>query len=381
MFIKKDGFLFRQYGEADVLVVEENRIAETIEYINRANISKLSIIGIHYKRTDIDFLKKCPSVSKIMIQTKTITDCSGLYEMKNLNVLSLPDGFAKIDISGLCNIHEFYGSIETIQNLNKCTGIKKLWTYGQFPDRNLHILQTLTKLEELRITQANIVSLKGIASLKNLHKSEFYYLRNLSDISEINRIATTLTDLSFDNCPHLCGYESLGALNKLETLVITKCSPIPNLSFLEKITNLKNFDFTGTVIEDGNLTFCKGIAHTWFNNKKHYSHTFQQLNLKDWKTQKENEKRASTQICFMNDVELEPQYFVSLFFDRKSKTIQCQTKDNTKDNTEFRCYIFDKITNSFLDDEKGDKLPDIILKNKIFAETVQKIKLQLTETI
>ena len=68
-------------------------------------------------------------------------------------------------------------------------------------------------------------------------------------------------------------------MKSLDTLWFNYCSDIKNLKFLQEM-NLKEFRFVGTNIIDGDLSYCKKIPRTIFSDKKHFSHTFKELNSK-----------------------------------------------------------------------------------------------------
>ena len=61
-------------------------------------------------------------------------------------------------------------------------------------------------------------------------------------------------------------------MNKLFWLRISRCAPIPNLNFIEKMSSLKNMSFVETNVIDGNLYPCERLDFAGFDNKRHYTH-------------------------------------------------------------------------------------------------------------
>jgi hypothetical protein len=65
--------------------------------------------------------------------------------------------------------------------------------------------------------------------------------------------------------------------DNLSFLAINDSSEIGTLDFIKPLKKLKHFSFVGTNVADGDLRPCLNIEHVGFNNKKHYSHTFEGL--------------------------------------------------------------------------------------------------------
>jgi hypothetical protein len=112
------------------------------------------------------------------------------------------------------------------------------------------------------------------------------------------------------------------------------------------------------------------LEYSGFDNKKHYSHTFKQLNP-EWNLQKNN-KKVETSFQFMNKIELEPDYFVSLRLSNIRGAV-CDIKDNRGDNTIFKCYIFRENINNFICEDSGMILPEFVSTHPIFLNAVHQM--------
>ena len=77
------------------------------------------------------------------------------------------------------------------------------------------------------------------------------------------------------------GVPVVGTIRPLIFLAINDSAEIQTLSFLKGLKLLRHFSFVGTNVKDGDLSACIGIDHVGFNNKRHYSHTYDQLKNKD----------------------------------------------------------------------------------------------------
>ena len=369
MYIKKDGFIFHPYID-NAIIAEDNRIGDIVTYINQNSISHIVISGAFYKLTDLNFIADCHSISEVTISSNSITDCTGLYEAVNLIKLTVPDSFPDIDMSNLKSLQEFAGCINILQNISNCTSLKKLYTHGNFPGQNLYCINSFANLEELRITHSNIASLLGIAELKNLISLKLYYLKNLSDISQLIYISDTTREIEFENCPQLDGYDVLGNLSNIKKLCTIKCSSIPTLSFINGMTELKMFDFYGTNIADGDLTPCLSLDFVCFNNKKHHSHTLKELNPELVIRQKQSEN-VPVKTGILNNEEIEPELFVSVYIVNKTNEIICECIDNRGLNTVNSYYSYLEQKGLFIS-KNGGVLPDYIAKNNSFINALKK---------
>lgn len=63
----------------------------------------------------------------------------------------------------------------------------------------------------------------------------------------------------------------------LSILAYNNCGVIPSIQFIQKMNSLSSFRFVGTDIADGDITPCIGLGYAGFSNKKHFSHTIQEI--------------------------------------------------------------------------------------------------------
>ncbi|WP_247739349.1 hypothetical protein [Bacillus sp. 165] len=152
-----------------------------------------------------------------------------------------------------------------------------IWKYKP-KEKNLEELISLTKLEELKIIQGNLNSLKGSHAFSKLTKLEVNDLRNLEYIDEVEKNSTTLKWIEFDNCSKIKNHSYVSCLRELETLIFARCGDIQNLKFIKEIPKLKHLSFIDSNIVDGDIEPCIGIDFVGFNNKRHYSYKFEELN-------------------------------------------------------------------------------------------------------
>ncbi|WP_439875714.1 hypothetical protein ACSLGG_09255 [Bacillus mycoides] len=266
-----------------VVQIHENRLDEYVDFINTNNFTNVYINDFRYSMDHIDFLERCPQIEALQIGSTCITDYSALYKLKNLKSLSLEEPPVPLKLTALesfTNLEELYIQWnKNITGFESCPNLKELYIWKYKPkQKNLEELISLQKLEKLRITQGNINSLKGCRAFPKLKHLELNYLRNLEHIDEIENNASTLKYVEFDHCSNMKNHDYLRYLTELETLILSGCGNIQNLQFIKELPRLKHFSFADSIIVDGNLDPCIGINFVGFNNKRHYSHKFNELN-------------------------------------------------------------------------------------------------------
>ncbi|WP_040951519.1 hypothetical protein [Gorillibacterium massiliense] len=275
----KDGFMFILNQQYDTLVINEEKLSECIEYVNRNNINKIMINDYLYKENNLNFLTECPHIQDIGIyNAANLKDFTVLYELPQLESLSISENKVNVDLSAINNLKTLSLTWNSkIINLNQCRNLERLWLTNYRSEMgNLEELSNLHNLETLRIVQSQITSLKGFGNLKKLYKLELGYLRNLIYLDEL---PVNLTTLEFESCKKIKNYDYISKLEYLEFLKLFKCGEIDSLSFIKRLNALKKISFVDTNILDGDLSPCVGMDYVGFNNKKHYSHKFEELNL------------------------------------------------------------------------------------------------------
>ena len=272
---------FKIYDETTykTLIIDSYRISECMDFFKKENFAGISISRYYgYKLNELDFLKDYPFIEQISVTSQTIK-LSGLNYLTNLKSLSLINGKQKIDFSNFPNLKNC--KIEwnnKLKNINSCKKLSKLQiTKFNTKDKNLIILSDLINLEKLNLIRTNINSLKGIEKLLKLEELEINFAKNIEYLSEIVNISDTLKILYLNNCKNIKDYKDIAKLQNLYWLKLTKCNNIASLKFIKQMPNLKKLSFVDTNILDGNLKACIGLDFIGFSNKKHYSHTLQQI--------------------------------------------------------------------------------------------------------
>jgi internalin A len=205
-----------------------------------------------------------------------------------------------IDISAIesCN-HIKYLSITATQksvNLSNLIGLTTLWIDWHsklvLPRENSNLqllcirgikdespigLPLYNKLQWLQICGGSIKTLNGIERFQNLLYYSHSYGRGLQDIFDLTKLPL-LRELELDHCKKIEVKDIFEQCLALRRLRYLSCTDLPSLSFLKKMKVLESFRFSDIDIKDGDVTpLLKLKSFGFWPNKKHYSHTREEL--------------------------------------------------------------------------------------------------------
>lgn len=280
MKIKKVGNIkLRIENNKEEILINDTYLQECINYINDNFIKKVDISYPRYKGGNLEFLKHCPIIEEIALESECLQDISGITYLKNLKVLSLSeetviDGKNGIDLGKLLNLETLYLTwSKKIKGINKLLNLTELaiWKYKP-KSKDLGELAPLKNLRKLTLVQSHIENLNGISKLEKLRKVELNSLRKLNSLSDINMLNECLTILEIESCKNVEDLIKIGHLECLESLTLANCGEISSIDFIKKLPNLKKLVFLGTNVLNGDISPCVGINYVMFDNKKHYSH-------------------------------------------------------------------------------------------------------------
>lgn len=265
------GIKFLNGITGEYIVVESDRIADYIEYINKKRVKSVYLCNLYYFNKEIDFLKQCDFIERLSITSSAIENYSGLSYLHSLKELSLDEPKGKVDLGNHVGIKslsvEFNRNIVGMEQLKKLNKLS-LWNYRP-GSKNLSEISGLKTLQELKIMKSSINSLKGSGNLLNLERLELGYLNQLAYIDELEEIKASLKVLNFESCKKIVNHEYVACLNSLQELSFNECGNIKTIDFIDKMPDLKRFVFMGTNIMDGNLQPCERLEYVAFTSKKH----------------------------------------------------------------------------------------------------------------
>lgn len=273
---ENDGWIF--------LRVESDLLEQYIDYFNTVDKEKfgLAISVAHgYKLDDLAFLEKVCDCRAVFIQS-SIKNIESLYLLKHLEWLAIPELKTTLDFSVLKGLQTLRGEWSSkLKNIECC---KNLQVFGlskfKPKSRNLKFLGDFHRLKKLKLIRPVIDNLCGIEELNKLASIELSYVKSLVSISALVAIKDNLTYLELDHCPNIEDYSVIGKLGELIRLKIISSNSIESLQFIERLNNLELLSFSGTTVQDGDLSPCISLSklkYIGFTDSKKYTHTNKEI--------------------------------------------------------------------------------------------------------
>ncbi len=262
-------------------MVDSDRLDDCLDHIRQ---NDLRFIGINsfmgYKKKDIDFLSEIANLVEGLMIPESYSDISVLNTLHKLKKLGFADNKKTVidlsnfpDLSSLaCEYSKRLLSLESCEQLHDLT-----LTNFKPQNKTLEEVPRLSSLKRLSLFVTNISSLVGIGNFQQITELTIFKANQLKDISTLRDVSRTLTKLEFDACKRIENYDVLGDLKTLERLIIGRSAPISSLLFVRLLPRLDLLSFVGTDIVDGDLSQTTGIGYVGFENKRHYSHTFEEI--------------------------------------------------------------------------------------------------------
>jgi hypothetical protein len=261
------------------LIIQPDRISEGMAFFLEHSLDGIAIEREHgYNLDNIDFLNDYPFIEHISISSDPL-NIDGIYNLKNLTSLILSGRNRKLDFSCFTKLVELKADWSPyFVNLNACIKLKKLSFYNYNPKNKLYEeLAKVSWLQILEITQSSIDTLEWLKGFDQLQDVSFNYCGKIKRLSSLEKSSNNLLKLIFDHCKSIENHDYVKQFPNLKILGYNHCGEIKSIGFIKEMPALEDFRFVNTIISDGDLSPCLGLKHAGFNNKKHYSHTSEQI--------------------------------------------------------------------------------------------------------
>lgn len=289
-------FKVRIAPEGKILLLEKNRINESIHFMKVENINNLEINYIFCgTKIDYSFLNTFNFITYLQIVDSWTDDISEIHKLNNLETLSIKTNCnTTIDFSVFPKLKKcILNWRSNAKSLYNCTELEHLALMHYKPTtKDFSLLKKIKNLKSLWISNSPIHNLNGIENFQKLEKLELYYLRPLESLNGVESLSK-LKRFHIESCKKINTIEQLRNLKQLNKITIDKIGDIPSLEPLSKLENLE-FLYNNANVIDGNISYLlhlKKLKKLLLVPKKHYSHTkkeIQQVIEKNTTSQSEN---------------------------------------------------------------------------------------------
>ncbi len=257
-FYTQDGFqFFRKTSKVsdilgDRLVIENKKLAETVNYVNRKSIKTITVNPIVSTVDSLSFLDQMPSVEGLYLLQDNL-DTTAINNLKNLRVLHLNKLDSSIDFSNFQYL-EVLGCTfsKELKNIEHCNMLFWLWL-DNFKLQDLTSLSSLTNLKYLNLYKTSITNLVGIASFENLINLVIDGASKLVSLQGLEDSNYNLVSLDISNAKHLVSYDQISKLKHIKKVHCYKTGPCDSFDFINNIDSLTEFVHSGKYIKKAHI--------------------------------------------------------------------------------------------------------------------------------
>ncbi|WP_299315732.1 leucine-rich repeat domain-containing protein [uncultured Aquimarina sp.] len=282
---------FEKSSVKNILSIDPFSLNEGVKYAISNNISSLAIKPLNayaeYGFSDPKELYKIKLDTTNIIENKKIeelsfsdhinlskNDIENLYTLENLKSLSFKNKTFKLDFCFLTQLEKLnFKYNKGVTNLNTLHNLKELLIIS-LSESNLINLSNLESLITLRLTRGNFISVEGIENLK-IERLDINYNNKIKDINPIGKLSN-LKVLNIEKCKQLTDFSFLKGNETIKELFVDN---LDSIEFISSMPNLEKINFWFS--KDGNmkpLLESKSLKQiNFYPNKKHYSHTIEEI--------------------------------------------------------------------------------------------------------
>ena len=229
---------------ADLTELEQLTISSEAEKVIIPDLIKLKnlrYISFSKATESFDFLSKNQDIEKIFVLDSNISNIKGLGNCKKIKVMYVTNCKKLTSLSGLENCKELditirNAGLENLDGLKNCTRLSQFRT---------HVLEDFHKYgfysTEVETFSDGTNDLDSVIRNNTLYVSE---CNSLVDISGIKN-ATNLMGLSFTYCKNIKKIDGIDTLKNIYDIDFSNCSELEDISFIKNYPKLKYLNLTG----------------------------------------------------------------------------------------------------------------------------------------
>lgn len=164
------------------------------------------------------------------------------------------------------------------QGLHELSKLEELTIYYLRKEETTDLCQ-LDGLTHLEIVKSKIDGLDFLNYTPHIRTLKLAYLPNLTDVSALASVASTLEELEIEACKKVKLGEELAKLTRLKRLILDGMK-LENISFVKGMPLLNHLSLVGSNVLDGDISPASQINYVGIDNRRHYSHFFDDKEMK-----------------------------------------------------------------------------------------------------
>jgi len=232
---------------------------------------------------DLAFLAHFPDLESFKIIDWTIDSVQPIHLLHKLKALEIST-YCKTEIQFSAFSQLEHCALEwrsKAKSIFECKTLKNLFV-NHYNREGTESFGRLTNLETLAILNAPVKTLLGLSPLRRLRMLRLAGLRVLDSLKGVENLIN-LEELNINTCRRIRSIEEIGNLSRLRKLYLNNNGKIQSLKPIGRLRWLESVTFSdSTEIVDGDLSPLarqKHLTSVSFQNRRHYSHSREELRL------------------------------------------------------------------------------------------------------
>lgn len=269
----------REWDRWRIADVTKSNLNEIIRLLSDGDIDGICISPFRGFEGDFNILNQLPSYKGIIVEDCCKIDYNSIPRISQMSFLALggKDSPHGIDFSTIPNLEHLTTDWNPKHILPHSDGPLKtlrMWHYKP-KSRDLSDLHAYENLGDLFLAQTRIESLEGVQRFKELKKIEVAYCQVLTSVAAL--ADTDVERVEMEACGQIVDIPLLAKCVRLKAIRASGCGTLNSLSFLNESKSIDWFTFVNTNVEDGDMTPLFRLNNVGFINKRHFSHTLEQV--------------------------------------------------------------------------------------------------------
>lgn len=272
----------RENSNGKYLTIHANYFEEGIEYAYQIGITQIQLRGIlgnenagfEVNFKEFEKLHKNLKVISFAGIIENVTHLESIYSLKNIEKIYFQQKQKfTIDISKFPKIEHLGGEYwKGLHNIDKAFPLKSI-VLLKMPDTNFQRFSELINLKILHIYSSKVQSIEGIEglSIEELSLVRNNYLKDIKILKEL----MSLKELNIEKCKLLTDFSFLGNTFIKELFI----DDLDSIKFVSSMLSLEKINFWNC--KDGDMTPLLELKTLkqikFYPNKKHYSHTIEEI--------------------------------------------------------------------------------------------------------